>query len=104
MAKKFSLADVDGTIPGVAMLITADLSKGEDAQPMHSVVIEEPGLDDPDLRARRLWASMIDDWPGHTMTVMLNPRATYLAANRRTINTIGSPAWDSPQEYWEAEA
>lgn len=104
MTKKFTLADVDGTIPGVAMLITTDLSLGEDAQPMHSVVIEEPGKDDPDLRARRLWESMKDDWPGHTMTVITNQRATYLAANRRTESLIGSPAWDSPQEYWESEA
>lgn len=102
--KKFRLADVDGTVPGVAMLISVDLSKGEDAQPMHSVVVEEPGKADPALRASRLWESMKDDWPGHTMTVITNKRAAYLAANRRTQDMIGSPAWDSPREYWESEA
>lgn len=96
---ELTLADVDGTVPGVAMLVTADLSLGWDAQPMHSVVVEEAGKDDPELRARRLWDSMKDDWPGHTMTVMCNPRAVYLMANRRTADLIGTPAWDGPEEY-----
>lgn len=94
-----TLADVDGTIPGVAMLVSVDLSLGEEAQPMHTVVVEEPGKADPELRARRLWEGIKDDWPGHTMTVMCNPRAAYLMANRRTADMIGSPAWDSPAEY-----
>lgn len=96
---ELTLADVDGTVPGVAMLVTVDLSLGEDAQPMHTVVIEEPDKADPELRARRLWESIKDDWPGHTMTIMCNPRAAYLTANRRTADMIGSPAWDSPEEY-----
>ena len=99
MSNELTLADVDGTMPGVAMLVTVDLSLGEEAEPMHTIVIEEPGKADPERRARRLWESIKDDWPDHTMTVMCNPRATYLMAQRRTAHMIGSPAWDSPEEY-----
>lgn len=35
-AKKFRLADVDGTVPGVAMLVSANLAEGENASPSHS--------------------------------------------------------------------
>lgn len=100
----FTLADVDGSVPGVAMLISADLSKGEDAQPMIATFVESADCPDPALRAEGLWESIKDDWPGHTRTVMCNERARYLLAQRRTKSQIGSPAWDSPEEYFKENA
>lgn len=100
----FTLADVDGTVPGVAMLIAADLSKGEDAQPMISTFVESADCPDPAMRAERLWESIKGDWPGHTKTVMCNERARFLTANRRTESLLGSPAWDSPEQYFKENA
>ena len=94
-----TLADVDGTVPGVAMLISADLSQGEDAKPLISTIVEDADHPDPQLCAEGLWEGIKDDWPGWSMTIMCNERAKYLTANRRTRHLIGEPAWDSPQEY-----
>ena len=75
--------EVDGTIPGVAMLVMADLSQGADATPMHESIVESASVTNPHQSAVRLWESTKDDFPGHTMTVLLNERARYLMTKGR---------------------
>lgn len=100
--RKFRLADVDGTVPGVAMLVSADLSQGVDAQPMHTTWVEEPDdRTDPVAMVQGVWESVLDDWPGHSTGLLLNERARYLMAQRRN-RQMGFE--QTPQEYWEENA
>lgn len=100
--KRFRLKDVDGTVPGVAMLVTADLSKGTDARPMHQTWVEKPDdQQDPYHSLLTLWGTIMGDWPGHTFTVIQNQRSRYLMAQTRN-RAMGFE--QTPKEYWEAYA
>lgn len=105
MAKhKFRLADVDGTVPGVAVLLVINV---DPTAPEDKLVLSVDRFDenddspyDPALRAEGLWESVKKDWPGYVHKIALNERATFLVANRRTEDMIGKPAWDTPRDYW----
>lgn len=94
---KLTLADVDGTRPGVAALLTIDLSQGWDAKAMHQVVAESPETPNPHRTAERLWESIKDDWPGWTHTVVVDERARFLMMDGR-MQAMGFEPSD-PQEY-----
>jgi hypothetical protein len=103
--RKFRQADVDGTVPGVAMLVSADLSQGENASPQHTVWVEAPGdRADPVAMVQGLWESIKSDWPGHSTGLLLNERARYLMAQRRMREMFGEDSVMSPREYWEENA
>lgn len=107
MAKyKFRLSDVDGTVPGVAVLLVVNVDPTCPEDKMLIAVdrfTEDDGADspyDPVRRAEGLWASTKQDWPGHVHKIAHNERAGFLAANRRTEDLIGKSAWDSARAYW----
>jgi hypothetical protein len=100
--RTFRLKDVDGTVPGVAMLVSADLSKGQDARPMHATWVEASGdVTDPYHSLLALWESIKGDWPGHTYSIIQNHRSRYLMAQTRS-RSMGFE--QTPREYWEAYA
>jgi hypothetical protein len=84
--KEVALHEVDGTIPGRAALVVVNLDDIESRNGlMQTLYVEgEGGCDDPQLWAEGLRESTKDDWPEHTFTIVLNERARYLMAARRT--------------------
>jgi hypothetical protein len=105
MAKKtFRLADVDGTVPGVAIMtiVSIDPNTPED-KVLLSVdrFVEADDRPEPALNAEALWESTKGDWPKHQMTIAINERAKYLRMNRRQRALLGDGGTMSPREYWE---
>jgi len=91
--KTIARSDVDGTVPGVAMLVMANLSD-PDTKVLHETITEAVTADagaafpNPHQSCERLWESTKGDWPGYSMTVMLNERARYLMTKGR-MESIG---------------
>jgi hypothetical protein len=97
--KKLKVTDVDGTVPGVAMLVSADLTLGEDAAPMHSVFVESERCPDPRQSCLNFWNSIRGDWPGHSISVIMNERARYLMYAARMTRMLGADSVEPPAEY-----
>jgi len=102
--KSFRLADVDGTVPGVAIMtiVSIDPATPED-KILLSVdrIIEADDRPNPGQFANALWESTKGDWPKHKATFALNERATYLLMNSRNNAILGDTVGMSPREYWE---
>lgn len=100
--EKIKLKDVDGAIPGRAALVSIKLGQpGEEMEsPQYSPFVEgEYNCSDPRLSARALWESIKDDFPGHSMAIIANPRADYLSWVRK-LKSVGMSEYDlTPQEY-----
>lgn len=102
--KSFRLADVNGTIPAVAIMtiVSTDPATPED-KVLLSVdrFVETDDVADPALLAEALWESTKCDWPRHQMTIAVNERAKYLRMNRRQRTLLGDSGTMTPREYWE---
>ena len=95
-----TLADVDGTIPGRAALVSLRLDI-KDSKTMTDVVIEgEYGCTDPFESCDRLRLAIGDDFPDHVHTTVGNERARYLAWKRRMDELLGGD--NSPAAYLAA--
>lgn len=97
---KPTLADVDGTVPGKAMLMSVRL---DEDNPGQMCTIFEEGPDDPVdpwTRAEGLMRGIEADWPEHEWAIVGNWRAKYL----RWAHTMPAflPGPHTPQEYLEA--
>lgn len=92
-----SIADVDGSTPGVAVLVVVNMVD-ENPNPQWSRFVEgERGCADPHLSATRLLNGIRDDFPGCEYTVVVNERARYLMAARRMHGLLGEMY--GPAEY-----
>jgi hypothetical protein len=82
---KIKKSDVDGTVPGRAVLLIVNVDDPDGPQGvMHALFVEgEYNCTDPQLSAQGLWESTKGDWPNHTHSIALNERARYLMAARR---------------------
>ncbi|MGV8846514.1 hypothetical protein [Tessaracoccus sp.] len=85
----------------------ANLSAGQDASPLHETVVErtdgaEHVFANPHQTCVNLWESTKDDWPGYTMTVLLNERARFLMTKARMESMLGGKY--TVQEYLEMSA
>lgn len=101
---KPTLADVDGTVPGRAVLMSIKVvdTLDEDPEQMHTDLVETEGQPDPWTWALGLMRSMEDDWPVHEWAIVGNWRARYL----RWKVMMPIPGEHSPEEYvalWEKE-
>lgn len=95
--KRPTLADVDGTVPGKAMLMSVKLDEDEPGQ-MCTIFVEEPDAPaDPWTWAEGLMRGIEDDWPDHEWAIVGNWRARYL----RWAYTMQSviPGEHTPDEY-----
>lgn len=95
-----ALADIDGTVPGKAMLMSiklVDSLDGEDPEQMHTFFEEKEGDPDPWTFALGLKAGIEDDWPDHEWAIVANWRARYL----RWAYTMPAflPGPHTPEEY-----
>lgn len=102
MSQDWKLADIDGTTPGRAALVSIDLNNpgGDMGGPMYADFEEgNDGVTDPIQRCWNFWEATKDDFPTHTAAVISNPRAKYLAYERE-MNRLGIGVV-SPQEYLE---
>jgi len=88
MAKKsISRDQVDGTVPGRAVLVMADLVG--DGQVMQQVITESETIVDPYRSAERLYDSIKDDWPTYGYSIIVNERARYLMTRGRMKALVG---------------
>lgn len=96
MAAELTLADVDGTIPGRAILVSLKLDY--DTNPYFDVNVEgQHGCTDPFATCERTLLAIGDDFPDHVHTMVGNERAKYLAWKRRLGSMFSGD--HSPAEY-----
>lgn len=96
--KKITLADVDGTIPGRAALVSINLDRMDDEGPMYAQFVEgEYDCTSPWHSAEGIWQSVKDDFPGHTKAIIVNERANYLRSARQLKEMFGFE--ETPEEY-----
>lgn len=103
--KELTLADVDGTIPGRAVLIIVDL---DDPYATNSLMREDfvegkYGCTDPVDSCHRLWNGTKMDWPGYSHTVIATPRASYLNWQWLMRENLGITEHISPEDYLKIE-
>lgn len=96
---KPTLADVDGTVPGRAMLLCIRLDEDRPDQ-MYNLFEETPDAPaDPWTFAEGLMRSIEGDFPEHEWAIVGNWRAKYLRWELQMKRTI--PGEFTPQEYLE---
>lgn len=96
-SKKITLADVDGTIPGRAALVSLKLDQ-DDTNSFFDVHIEgQDGCTDPFASCDQVRRAIGDDFPEHVHTTVGNDRAHYLVWQRRMDDHIGGD--NSPAKY-----
>lgn len=103
MKGKPTLVDVDGRELGKVQLVSIKLVEGfdDETQQHYAYFEEEPGKDDPYLRAEGLKLSIEDDWPEHYWAIIGNWRARYLQWVRtlqQRMPFLGEEAW-TPEAY-----
>jgi hypothetical protein len=84
--------DVDGTVPGRAVLLIVNIDDpSSKTGVIHQVFVEgEHNCTDPNLSAQGLWESISADWPDHIHTIVQNERARYLMTARRMKEIFGA--------------
>jgi len=96
-----TLKDVDGTIPGKAALVIIDLNDpwGDKPGSLMRNDVDEETQPNPVVTCWRLWEATKSDWPGHTATVVANPRAEYLRWKNGMREELGITENTDPQDY-----
>lgn len=85
MNKEVTLNQVDGSIKGLAAIVSLNLTHpGGMGGPMYQVFEEDHCCADPISRCWSFWEVTEEDFPGHLASVIANPRAKYL----RSVETI----------------
>lgn len=94
---RLNLADIDGTTPGVTVLVHVNLNEAHAAGPQHIVFREGlNGCTNPQADAVAWWDAHAAELPGHRVEYIGNERAAYLnhAAIAETMgNTISPERW-----------
>jgi len=96
--KKIRRSEVDGTVPGVALLVVADLANPDSK--VFQDRFSEPESANPHAYAYALWNSVKEDFPNHDYSIVINERARYLMAANRVEALLGEPY--TIEEYLES--
>lgn len=100
---KPTLADVDGSVKGRAVLMSIKVGDtlDEDPEQMHTDLVEDEKHDDPWGWALILMRSMEDDWPDHEWAIVGNWRARYLRWVQQMLTVIPGGG-HTPEQYLES--
>lgn len=94
-----TLADIDGTVKGKAVLMSIKLVDefDEDPEQMHTLITEGEYDEDPWTFAMGLMRGIEKDWPDHEWAIVGNWRARYLRWAHTMPSYVTGP--HTPEEY-----